>query len=471
MPTSKLKSGFVELQLRLAELRNAHSLSCLDVNILCLIHNHHCSNSETSHADIHFVYSDESETKINNAIDELIVRNYLNRVLKGEKHFGYVLTKKSRGFLDQCDNLLNSSNQSKNSPGVLYTCIPSGAFPATYISENTLELFGFDHKEFLINPNFWLDHIHPIDKQSILENLPALFKNDIHTHQYRFKTATGSYIWVEDRLRLKRDPQGEPLEITGFMTPIYQSLLDEFDIESLDMDAKDFSNAYQNLLEEKKKQKLLIDKVNLLEGYTIKALLELSKFKDDETSFHIIRTQNYVEVIARYLKSKDLLDDASDDYVLDLCKAAPLHDVGKIFINDDILKKPAKLEPAEWEIMKTHAALGQELLKNISSNSGTATGFIARAIEITGNHHENWDGTGYPLGLSKTDIPQSARIMAVADCFDALISKRYYKDAWTYEEAFAEIHNQSGFKFDPMVVEALEKSSELIIEIAEMYRE
>lgn len=473
MPLSKQKSLFAEVQRKLLALRAANLLDEVDVNILALLHENKYRSSEALAQEISSHHPNTSIATITLSIDSLLQRDFLVARASNPDHALSAphLTNKARKFLEECDQLICESNKTSNAPGVLYTCIPSGAFPATYISENTLELFGFNHKEFLLDPNFWLDHIHPIDKKLVLENLSALFTNGTHIHQYRFKTAENSYVWVEDRLRLTRDSDGTPIEITGFMSPMARSLFNTAELENLELEQKEFSNLYENLMEEKKRQKLLVDKVNLLENYTVNTLLELSKFKDDETSSHITRTQNYVEVIARYLESKGQLENKTPNFIFDLCKAAPLHDVGKIFIPDEILKKPGKLDSNEWDVMKTHATLGQELLKNISADSKSPSGFILRAIEITGNHHENWDGTGYPLGISKNDIPQSARIMAVADCFDALISKRHYKAAWSFEDAFNEITKQSGLKFDPMVVEALKESCDLIIEIAQMYRD
>lgn len=471
MPLSKRASPYLEVLRKIKHLRSSHSLGELELTILTLLYENYCKKLQVQASQVFEELASQPKSNIQTSIDKLIQGNFLKKYSSTFSEYLPPLAPKSLTFFEECDELVLQSNHSVNAPGVLYTCAPSGIFPATYVSDSSYELFGFQSKEFVSTPNFWIDHIHPIDKKDVLESLPNLFTNDAHIHQYRFKTADGSYVWVEDRLRLSRNAEGMPTEITGFMSPIAKSLFNHSDLEVLDTQKNDFEETFQNLVHEKRNQKLLMEKVNNLENYTIKALMELSKHKDDETSFHIARTQSYVEAIAKYLKSVGQLSDESLEYINDLCKAAPLHDVGKIFITDDILKKSGALDASEWEVMKTHASLGVELLKKIAEESPQPSGFILRAIEIAGSHHENWDGTGYPLGLSNTEIPQSARIMAVADCFDALISKRCYKNAWSYEDAFKEISSQRGYKFDPEVVDALINSSQLIIEIANTFRD
>jgi putative two-component system response regulator len=148
-----------------------------------------------------------------------------------------------------------------------------------------------------------------------------------------------------------------------------------------------------------------------------------------------------------------------------MLNASPMHDIGKIGIPDHILLKPGKFEPAEWEIMKTHAAIGGELL------DGDDSALLRLAREIALSHHEKWDGSGYPNGLADEAIPQSGRIVAVADVFDALTSVRPYKKAWSVEDAVNFIRDNSGSHFDPDVAASFEFCLSDIIKIREKHQE
>jgi putative two-component system response regulator len=186
---------------------------------------------------------------------------------------------------------------------------------------------------------------------------------------------------------------------------------------------------------------------------------------DNETGNHIRRTQLYLERLARALRARPELNRHLYDEDVELAtSAAPLHDIGKIGVPDRILLKPGKLTPAEFEIMKTHTSIGNEALVRAESHitSGQAK-FLLIAREIAHAHHERWDGTGYPRNLKGEQIPLVARVMAVADVYDAIISKRVYKDSKSHEEACEYIASASGTHFDPAVVEAF-------IEVAEDFR-
>jgi len=172
-----------------------------------------------------------------------------------------------------------------------------------------------------------------------------------------------------------------------------------------------------------------------------------------------------VELIARALRSDGKFNDIlSDEYIENLCKAAPMHDIGKICISDIILKKPGGLTEAEFDIMKQHAEQGGNV---ISSTMGKIEKkeFIDIAFDIATYHHEKWNGNGYPHGLKEEKIPLSARIMAVADVFDALVSKRCYKEAMDSEEAFRIIQESSGSHFDPEIAKVFIELRQNIEEI------
>lgn len=213
------------------------------------------------------------------------------------------------------------------------------------------------------------------------------------------------------------------------------------------------------------------------EDQLLSMLTALSKTRDTDTGNHIVRTQNYVLSIARQLKadgySKQVL---SEKFIGQLFKAAPLHDLGKIAIPDSILLKPGKLDDDEWQVMKTHAAIGASVLETAIENDkreGGATheDILVVAKNIAGCHHEWWDGTGYPQGLKGEAIPLEARIMAIADVYDALTTERPYKKVWTHEQALDNIVAQSGAKFDPQVVSAFLARQEEFKDIAQKFRD
>lgn len=207
-----------------------------------------------------------------------------------------------------------------------------------------------------------------------------------------------------------------------------------------------------------------------IESGMLKSLNALSMVRDNETGNHILRTQHYVKRLAKRLKAMGIYaTQLSDDAIERMTKAAPLHDIGKVGIPDHILKKPGSLSDEEWVTMKTHAALGENVLSAAKLEDTKHAKVLDVAIEIAGSHHENWDGSGYPRGLKHENIPLSARIMALADMYDALVSERVYKRKWTHEEACAEILKNKSKRFDPAVVEAFIHEQDYFDEIAKRY--
>jgi putative two-component system response regulator len=192
-----------------------------------------------------------------------------------------------------------------------------------------------------------------------------------------------------------------------------------------------------------------------IQDVTILAMASLAETRDSDTGNHIRRTQHYVRALALKLKDHPRFAAALDDAVIDmLFKSAPLHDIGKVGIPDRILLKPGRFEPAEFEIMKTHTTLGRDAIEHAEQSLGTPVAFLSMAKEIAYAHQEKWDGSGYPLGVGGDDIPVSARLMAVADVYDALISRRVYKEGMPHAKAAAIIREGSGSHFDPDMVEA-----------------
>ena len=203
---------------------------------------------------------------------------------------------------------------------------------------------------------------------------------------------------------------------------------------------------------------------------TIVILASLVETRDNETGNHIRRTQYYVRALARQLQSHPAFASYLVEHQIDiLFKSAPLHDIGKVGIPDSILLKPGKLDPEEFEIMKTHTTLGHSAIENAERQLGMTVEFLACAKEIALSHHEKWDGSGYPAGLAGNGIPISARLMAVADVYDALTSRRVYKDAMGHDEAVAIILEGRGKHFDPDVVEAFAAITDEFRDIAGRY--
>ncbi len=197
-----------------------------------------------------------------------------------------------------------------------------------------------------------------------------------------------------------------------------------------------------------------------LQDVTILALASLAETRDTDTGNHLRRTQHYMRVLGHSLmKHAGFSNFLRPEMVDILYKCAPLHDIGKVGIPDRILLKPGRYEPHEFEIMKTHPALGRDAIENAQVTAGEMLGFLEIAKEIVYSHHEKWDGTGYPLGLTGEAIPISARMMALADVYDALISPRIYKAGMSHEQAAQIIVMGRGLHFDPAVVDAFLETS------------
>jgi len=193
----------------------------------------------------------------------------------------------------------------------------------------------------------------------------------------------------------------------------------------------------------------------LIQAVSIRALAHLAETRDNETGNHIQRTQGYVRQLATRLAHHPRFATVIDAcYIELLARSAPLHDIGKVGVPDAILLKPGKLTPDEWEIMKTHTVLGSDAIALAERDIESAAEFLSLAKEIVRWHHERWDGSGYPDGLTGEAIPLSARIMALADVFDALISRRVYKEAIPFAMARRIIAEERGRQFDPDITDA-----------------
>ena len=234
--------------------------------------------------------------------------------------------------------------------------------------------------------------------------------------------------------------------------------------------ARDFLRDQNVFLEQEVRRRT--QEISVIQDVTIVALALLAETRDNETGNHIRRTQNYVRSLAKKLQGHPRFKDFLSDETIELLyKSAPLHDIGKVGIPDHILRKAGNLTPEEFEIMKTHTILGRDAIATAEALLGTQDSFLRFAREITHSHQEKWDGTGYPDGLSGDDIPISARLMAVADVYDALISRRVYKPPFTHEKAVEIIRQGSGQHFDPDIVDAFFEINEEFRAIAEQFGE
>lgn len=206
---------------------------------------------------------------------------------------------------------------------------------------------------------------------------------------------------------------------------------------------------------------------------TIDSMTMVAESRDVETGLHIIRTKEYVKLLANHLKKHDHF---SQKYltprILELLyRAAPLHDIGKVGIPDAILKKPAKLNTKELAIMQSHVEIGRTIIDNAINNYNKTNEFLTIASNITYSHHEKWDGSGYPLGLHGNNIPLEGRMMALADVYDALISRRCYKEPMSFDAAEAIIIAERNKHFDPMIIDAFIVLRKEFRKIAEKYAE
>ncbi|WP_051278861.1 HD-GYP domain-containing protein [Chitinilyticum aquatile] len=211
---------------------------------------------------------------------------------------------------------------------------------------------------------------------------------------------------------------------------------------------------------------------DLTQLVAIRALAHLAETRDPETGYHILRTQSYVQLLARLLQEHPrFAAQLNDGYIDLLTRSAPLHDIGKVGIPDAILRKPGSHTAEEWKIMQTHAQLGEEAIIMAERDVELPVPFLGLAKEIARSHHEKWNGSGYPDKLAGDAIPLSARLMALADVFDALISRRVYKPALSYDEARSIITAGRGSHFDPDIADAFLANFADFVAIAEQYRE
>jgi len=222
-------------------------------------------------------------------------------------------------------------------------------------------------------------------------------------------------------------------------------------IEEQKRDLKDYADNLEVKVHEKTAE------VFTLQNAILSTVTDLVEFRDKSTGGHIFRTQRYLkELVGELINSNEYTEELKKWDMDFFLTSAQLHDVGKIAITDLILNKPEKLNPEEYEIMKTHVTVGVEATEKIMRETKEHF-FLHHALLIAGSHHEKWDGSGYPAGLSGKSIPLEGRLMAIADVYDALVSERPYKKAFSHKKACEIIEEGKGSHFDPVLVEVFKK--------------
>ncbi|MBR2788910.1 MAG: HD domain-containing protein [Erysipelotrichaceae bacterium] len=210
--------------------------------------------------------------------------------------------------------------------------------------------------------------------------------------------------------------------------------------------------------------------LNKMQNGLIMVLADMVESRDQCTGDHVRKTAAYCRIILEQLKKDgEFTAQLTNSYIDDVVNSAPLHDIGKIKVPDAILNKPGKLTDEEFAIMKTHTTAGNEIIQEAMELVSTDSGYLKEAKNLATYHHEKFNGKGYPVGLSGDDIPLSARVMAVADVFDALVSRRSYKEPFTFDKAMEIIEEGSGNHFDPRIVKAFFEAKDKVREVSEKF--
>lgn len=304
--------------------------------------------------------------------------------------------------------------------------------------QRALQLVEDDHPDIIL-----LDVMMPImDGYEVCKRLKA-----------NSETAYIPIIFLTAMSRSEDEEYGLSLGAVDYITKPYNPSLVRVRVEN-HLSLKMYQNDLKRLVNERTEQLALTQEV------TIESMGVLAEYRDPETGGHIRRTQRYVRRLAQYLQEQGRFKETlTDEYIQMLYVSAPLHDIGKVGISDSILLKPGKLTTEEFEVMKNHTVIGYNALKDASNKLGYST-FLDVAKEIAYTHQEKWDGSGYPNQLKGDNIPLSGRLMAIADVYDALISKRIYKPSFTHEKAYEIIVEGRGKHFDPELVDAFIALSE-----------
>ena len=277
-------------------------------------------------------------------------------------------------------------------------------------------------------------------------------------------------VFLTARSEVEDEQKGLALGAVDYITkPISPPILMARVATQLSLKASaDFLRSQNDFLEAEVARRT--SELEAIQDVTILAMASLAETRDSETGKHLLRTQRYVKALAEKLRPHPRFSNfLTDQNIKVLFKSAPLHDIGKVGIPDRILLKPGRFEPQEMEIMKNHTLLGRDAIQLAEDWLGKPVEFLTIAKEIALCHQERWDGSGNPGALAGDTIPASARLMAVADVYDALISRRVYKDRMTHEQATQIIVEGRGSHFDPDVVDAFVEIADEFRSIAQRY--
>lgn len=257
---------------------------------------------------------------------------------------------------------------------------------------------------------------------------------------YRLQTPDGSTKWVSAQYMINYDSQG------GVKT-IFGTLQDITAAREAELQLKRYNDQLEDLVQEKAAE------LFASQTATIHALVKLAESRDDDTGEHIERIAKYSHSMAKALQADGpYAAQVNDAFVRDIAMASPLHDIGKVGIPDRILLKSGRLTPDEFLIMKTHVTIGYETLASVDK-SYPGNSYLEMGIDIARYHHEKWDGTGYMDGIKGADIPLAARILALCDVYDALRSRRVYKESYSHEKSVGIIAQGKGTHFDPVLID------------------
>lgn len=287
--------------------------------------------------------------------------------------------------------------------------------------------------------DLFLSFVHPDD----LEHVTAMFRKMFVAHKpwatrYRLLMKSGKTKWVHLRFQSGFDAKGA-------LTHFYGTIQDVTEMKKVEDELEKHSRHLEQLVEEK------VQEISSSQMATIYALIKLSESRDDDTGAHIERTAGFCRLLAQKARTVPEYADIVTDIFIDIIyKASPLHDIGKVGIPDSILLKPGKLTDDEFAIMKNHVQIGYDTLSKVGQQYDKNE-FLTMGMDIALYHHEKWNGSGYNKGLKGAEIPLSARIMALSDVYDALRSKRVYKDAFSHEKSMEIIASSKGSHFDPVL--------------------
>jgi len=277
--------------------------------------------------------------------------------------------------------------------------------------------------------------IRQLKADPLTADIPVIFltaKSEVEDERHGLKLGAADYI---------AKPISPPIVLVRVETQLTVRNARQF--------LKDQNLYLENIVQQRTRE------VVQMQDATILAMASLAETRDNETGNHIRRTQHYVAALARQLADHPRFASLLTEQNIDLLfKSAPLHDIGKVGVPDNILLKPGKLTAEEFDVMKLHTVYGRDTIATVEQNLGATSTFLIFAREIAYSHQEKWDGSGYPDGLEGDAIPASARLMAVADVYDALISKRVYKPAFSHEEAMDIMKRGRGTHFDPDILDA-----------------